>query len=337
MNIRELSEKLEKKTFSRYATLSNKTKGREIKEELCDVCTVFQIDKDRIIRSKAFRRLKHKTQVFISPVGDHFTTRLIHSLEVSQIARTIARALKINEDLVEAISLGHDLGHSPFGHVGEDVLNKICAGGFDHAKQSVRIVKKLENNGLGLNLTLETIDGILNHSKKNIPNTCEGILVKICDKIAYINHDIDDIIRANKLKIEDIPKKFRDLAGICATKRINFFIRSIINSSKNGVIKMDNETQEAFDEVLNFMYTNVYFSDIIKTEETKVPYLIEALFKYFVENIQKLPKEFQKNIETEGKDRIICDYISGMTDEFAINIFKDIFIPKSFGIKILAN
>ncbi|BED91665.1 MAG: deoxyguanosinetriphosphate triphosphohydrolase [Candidatus Improbicoccus pseudotrichonymphae] len=328
MNVRQISENLEKERLCKFAQFSRLSRGRKIEEVSCDIRTEYERDRDRIIHSKAFRRLKHKTQVFIAPIGDHFVTRLTHTIEVAQLSRTIARALRFNEDLTEAIALGHDLGHTPFGHAGEKALDIICPTGFVHSQQSVRIVEKLEK----LNLTEETLDGILNHSRNGDPFTSEGLIVRLCDKITYINHDIDDAIRANKLIPGKIPEKFKEIAGSDASERIDSLIKSILRSSFDGKILMEPAIQNAFNEVFDFMYENVYMDDESSTG-FKVSFVIESLYRYFKNNLKKIPSELQKMIDEEGEDRVVCDYIAGMTDYFAVNIFKDIFIPKSFSFR----
>ncbi|MBS4536914.1 deoxyguanosinetriphosphate triphosphohydrolase [Clostridium sp. D2Q-11] len=329
MNIREQSEKLERETLSSKAMLSSESKGREREDKKCDIRTEFQRDRDRITHSKAFRRLKHKTQVFLSPEGDHYRTRLTHTLEVSQISRTIARALLLNEDLTEAIALGHDLGHTPFGHTGERVLKKLNKKGFHHNEQSLRIVTFLENrkgNEKGLNLTYEVRDGILNHTGENTPITIEGQIVKICDRIAYINHDIDDAIRGKILKEEDLPKDCIKVLGSTHGQRINNMIIDIIENSKNNQnIIMSEEMDHYTKKLRKFMFEKVYFNKKAKKEEGKAEYIIEQLYNYYIENYNKISIEFRKN--PGDKYDIISDYIAGMTDRYAIKKFNNIFVP----------
>ena len=325
--IREQFEKTEEQTLSRFACLSAKTRGRMRPEEKCTVRTDFQRDRDRIIHCKSFRRLKHKTQVFLSPEGDHYRTRLTHTLEVSQIARTIARALRLNEDLTEAISLAHDLGHTPFGHAGERALNGIVPGGFHHYEQSVRVVDILEKNGRGLNLTYETRNGILCHTKGREADTMEGRIVRIADRIAYMNHDIDDAIRAGVLSSGDVPKDITDVLGTTTTSRINTMVMSVITNTHDDVLKMSDEVQGVFDRLHTFMFESVYSNDYAKHEETKVPELIRLLYTYFVEHCELLPEENRLVAEKDGIERAVCDYISGMTDHYATEKFKEIFIP----------
>jgi len=333
MNLREKTEEFEEKNLSPYAFKSKSSRGRIIPEEKCLVRTDFQRDRDRILHSKAFRRLKHKTQVFISPEGDHYRTRLTHTLEVSQIARTIARALRLNEDLTEAIALGHDLGHTPFGHTGEKVLNELMPGGFKHEEQSLRVVDKLEQ-GRGLNLTFEVRDGILNHTSRRNPSTLEGQVVKISDWIAYINHDIDDALRAGILKEEDLPKWPIDILGNKHAKRIDTMIKDIIlESYEKPYIKMSEEVYKATYALREFMFERVYIGSKAKSQEDKAQIMLELMFKYFVKNVDKLPDEYKKIVEKEGKERGVCDYIAGMTDSFAIYKFREIFVPSSWPLK----
>lgn len=334
MLIREQTEKLEKEILSIYATLSMNSKGREIKEEKCDIRTDFQRDRDRIIHSKAFRRLKHKTQVFLAPEGDHYRTRLTHTLEVAQIARTIAMALRLNEDLVEAISLGHDLGHTPFGHTGERILDNLHPNGFKHNLQSLRVVDFLErhNHKNGLNLTFEVREGIINHSGYNISTTLEGQIVKLADRIAYINHDIDDAIRAEIIKEEDLPDDCIGALGGSHGARINTMISDIIQTSfAKDTISMSNKIGEKTEKLREFMFENVYLNSIARTEDIKAEYIIRELYYYYLKNEDKLPVEYKsyENIDSSIEDRI-CDYIAGMTDRYVKNLFSNIFLPKEW-------
>ena len=331
MNIREYTENLELKILSPYASFSKNTLGRKQYQEKCEIRTEYQRDRDRVIHSKAFRRLKHKTQVFLSPEGDHYRTRLTHTLEVSQIARTIARALRFNEDLTEAISLAHDLGHTPFGHTGEAALNEISPSGFKHFEQSVRVVERLENGLKGLNLTKEVLNGILCHTRGEEAFTVEGRIVKIADRIAYINHDVDDAERAGILNEEDIPSDILKVLGKTRKQRINKLINSLISFSHDDVLLMDEQIQKAFDDLHSFMYANVYNSNR-KTQEKKVPYLVESLYRHFMDNLNELPYDLQVIAKEEDPNRAVCDYIAGMTDKFAVDTFKDIFIPRPWGI-----
>jgi len=333
MNIRLKTEEVEKLILSEHATFSKNSKGRLIEEPDCDIRTVFQRDRDRIIHSKAFRRLKHKTQVFISPGGDHYRTRLTHTLEVAQISRTLARALRLNEDLTEAIALGHDLGHTPFGHTGEKVLDKVNPNGFRHNEQSLRIVDFLEHNNkrVGLNLTHEVRDGILNHSGKNEPNTLEGLIVRKADRIAYINHDIDDSIRANIISADEIPVDCIKVLGETHGERINSMILDIINNSmgKNSIC-MSEEIEYYTIKLRDFMFEKVYLNRNAKKEEKKAEYIILELYKYYYKYPENLPLEHRIFCKEMGfsKEDMVCDYIAGMTDRYAINLFYNIFIPK---------
>ena len=339
MLIREKLEKIESETLSKYAQLSVHSKGRKEKEEECELRTVYERDRDRIIHCKSFRRLKHKTQVFLIPEGDHYRTRLTHTLEVSQIARTIAKSLMLNEDLTEAIALGHDLGHTPFGHAGEAVLNEILPNGFEHCDQSVRIVEKLERDGRGLNLTYEVIDGILNHRTSGTPHTLEGKIVRISDKIAYINHDIDDAITANILTEEELPRDVTDVIGHSVKTRIDFLIKNIVfNSTDKNDIVMDKIVSEAIYKLRKWLFENLYNNDnkknIAKTEEKKAQELIRILFHHYEKNIDELPAEYLSLLD-RGEDRmqVIADYISGMTDDYAIYKFKELYVPVGWKLK----
>ncbi|MDO4555217.1 MAG: deoxyguanosinetriphosphate triphosphohydrolase [Lachnospiraceae bacterium] len=329
MDIRKMQEQWEAAYLSPFASLSVNTKGRQRPEEECDVRTCFQRDRDRIIHCKSFRRMKDKTQVFLSPEGDHYRTRLTHTLEVSQISRTCAKALMLNENLTEAIALGHDLGHTPFGHAGEAELNKLCSKGFDHSRQSLRTVERIEKKGVGLNLTFEVRDGILNHQTKGNPSTLEGKIVRLCDKIAYINHDIDDAIRARILKEEDIPKKYTDLLGNRVRDRLNTMIHDLITSSMGyPEISMSEPVFQAMMGLRAFMFENVYRNPGAKTEEKKARKLLAALFEYYIENPIELSEEYRKLAETEGTETAVCDYIAGMTDRYAVMKFQELFQPR---------
>ncbi len=331
MRIREIDEQHEKDTLSKFACLSVNSKGRTIEEDHCDIRTVFQRDRDRIIHSKSFRRLMHKTQVFLSPEGDHYRTRLTHTLEVAQISRTIARALRLNEDLTEAIALGHDLGHTPFGHCGEVALNEVHKGGFRHNIQSLRVVEKIEKRGLraGLNLTKEVKDGILNHSGPNIPFTLEGQIVRLSDRIAYINHDIDDAIRAEVLDFEDIPKVFIETFGATSSERINAMILNVIKYSKDkDMIQMEEKFYEVMLRFRNFMFDNVYFNEIAKGEEGKAQHIVKSLYKYLIENPDVIRQEYDLRSENEDLSVCVKDYIAGMSDRYIVNKYKKIFIPQ---------
>ena len=332
MTIREQMEQREKECLSPYATLSINTRGRETPEEQCDIRPVFQRDRDRILHCKAFRRLKQKTQVFLLPKGDHYRTRLTHTLEVSQNARTIAKALRLNEDLAEAISLGHDLGHTPFGHAGERALNDVCPGGFRHNEQSVRVVQFLEKDGRGLNLTWEVRDGILNHQTAGHPSTLEGQIVRLSDKIAYINHDIDDAIRGGIISEEDIPKELRNTLGKNVRERLNRLIHDVItNSMDQPSIRMSDEISQAMAELRKYMFANVYQNPQAKGEEGKAVQMVEKLYLYYEDRIELLPEHNRKRIELgDSEEQAVCDYIAGMTDTYAVKKFEDIFVPKAW-------
>lgn len=317
--------------LSPYASFADKSRGRMKQEEACPIRTVFQRDRDRIIHSSAFRRLKHKTQVFLSPEGDYFRTRLTHTLEVTQIARTISRSLKLNEDLTEAIALGHDLGHTPFGHAGERALNSVCEGGFRHFDQSVRVVDVLEKSGKGLNLTDEVRNGIHCHTRGEEAYTLEGRVVKIADKIAYLNHDIDDAIRANIITENNIPLEIRETLGFNKSSRINTLVRSVIENSENkNEILLDKEIKEAFDALNDFMFKQVYTNPACKGEESKAIDMIIRMYYYFADNPDKLTNEFYDIRIKEGSKKAATDYIAGMTDRYAVSKFRELFIPKSW-------
>jgi len=331
MSIRAYLEELEEKTLSPYAHLSKNSRGRMRPEEKCSVRTDFQRDRDRIIYSKAFRRLKHKTQVFISPEGDHYRTRLTHTLEVSQIARTIARSLRLNEDLTEAIALGHDLGHTPFGHAGERVLNRMVSTGFRHNDQSVRVVSFLEKDRKGLNLTWEVLDGIQCHTGDRMPATLEGQIVRYADKIAYINHDIEDAIRGGILTEDDVPGEAAAILGRSPSQRINNMIVNIIENSADGKgIRMSPEFQKAADMLRNFMFERVYIGSAAKKEEAKAERMLEQLFSWLMKHPDYLPADFLENSENAGLEQGVTDYVAGMTDRYAERKFKEIFVPVSW-------
>jgi len=334
MNIREKLELREHELLSPFAAFSDESKGRAVPEEHCDIRPVYQRDRDRILHSKAFRRLKQKTQVYLTPQGDHYRTRMTHTLEVSQNARTIAKALRLNEELTEAIALGHDLGHTPYGHCGERVLDKLCPDGFAHNIQGVRLVELLEKNGKGMNLTYEVKDGILNHQTSSTPQTLEGKIVRLSDKIAYINSDIDDAIRAQILKAEDIPVQYTDVLGNTLRQRLNTLIHDIISCSEGrNDILMSKEVSEAFSGLRNFMFENVYTNPIAKAEEIKAEHVIEHLFNFFMGHIDSLPQEFKNLIEKGfSKERAVCDYIACMSDQYATNMYKDLTIPKIWNV-----
>ncbi|ADL33661.1 dGTP triphosphohydrolase Dgt [Butyrivibrio proteoclasticus B316] len=334
MKIREQLEEREAQILSKYATLSSESKGREIDEKPCDIRPCFQRDRDRILYSKSFRRLKDKTQVFLSPEGDHYRTRMTHTLEVSQNARTIAKALRLNEDLAEAIALGHDLGHTPFGHAGERALNEVCPFGFKHNEQSLRIVEKLENYGQGLNLTWEVRDGILNHEMDLRPATLEGRVVRLSDKIAYMHHDMDDAIRGGILVESDIPRDLAKVIGNSNREWIDTFIHDIISVSMDtDDIRMSDEVYDAFHRLRKFMFERVYTNPVAKGQEGKVEDMIKILYHYYIDHIDKIP-EYLKRMMEEGvpKERLVCDYVSSMTDRYAVAVFEEVYIPRSWGV-----
>ena len=332
MNIREQTEKIERDTLSPFACLSEKTKGRKGKAPLCDMRTEFQRDRDRIIHSKSFRRLKHKTQVFITPEGDHYRTRLTHTMEVSQIARTISRALRLNEDLVEAIALGHDLGHTPFGHAGERALNNVCPYPFEHSEQSVRLVEVLEKDGKGLNLSFEVRDGIRNHQTAGMPSTLEGKIVRLSDKIAYIHHDMDDAIRGNILQESDVPAEIRQVLGETCKERLNHMIHDIVTHSQGQPdIIMSDEVWNAMMKLRKFLFIEVYENEAVKAEEVKAVRLIETLYQYYLTRIDLLPKDYLKLVDMgTPREVAICDYIASMSDKFVIATFESFYVPKSW-------
>ena len=319
----------EKKNLSKYAFHTADTRGREKPISPSPVRTEYQRDRDKIIHSQSFRRLMYKTQVFLAPTGDHYRTRMTHTLEVTQIARIIARALRLNEDLTEAAALGHDLGHTPFGHAGENAMRKCFDPDFSHYAQSLRVVETLENDGKGLNLTWEVRDGIVNHTGSNMASTLEGVIVKYADRIAYINHDIDDACRAGILSTEDIPLELRQKLGDEHSDRINTMVMSIIKaSSDRNAITMESDIQEATNTLREFLFESVYRNPIAKSEESKAQDMLMFLFDYYVKNPDKLPPLYQKRREIDPVERCVCDFISGMTDRYAIEVFTDICVPK---------
>lgn len=338
MNIRGKIEHFEMLSLNKNAVLSVNSKGRLIDEEEDPIRTCFMVDRDRIIHSKTFRRLKHKTQVYIKTFGDHYRTRLTHTLEVSQIARTIGVGIGLNETLIEAISLGHDLGHVAFAHNGEEVLNEFLEDGFRHNEQSVRVVKKLERNGRGLNLTAEVIDGILNHSglgeANNIASTLEGRVVKYSDKIAYLNHDIDDSIRAKLLSEDDLPKEVINVLGKNHSQRIETLvqdmIRETINNLENNIfdIGQSKEVKEAMVELRKYMFKNIYLDKVLKDERDKAKFILVQLLDHYCKNENELPELYKKIAAEEGLKRAVADYIAGMSDDYCLNMFNKIFVPK---------
>jgi len=335
LNIRQMLEQREHEMLSPYAAFSDKSRGRARDEEACDIRTIFQVDRDRIIHSKAFRRLKHKTQVFLAPEGDHYRTRLTHTLEVSQIARTIAKALRLNEDLTEAIALGHDLGHTPFGHAGERALNRVCPEGFEHHLQSIRVVERLEKHGRGLNLSWEVKDGILNHKTSGRPSTLEGQIVKLCDKIAYINHDIDDAIRGKIITEDQIPKEYTDVLGTGLGERLDILTHDIIvNSAGRDYIAMSPAIEEAMYKLREYMFESVYTNKSAKDQEAQAERMIEQLFHYYNRHLELLPEEYYQRVKNQDEPahRIVCDYIAGMTDRYAVAKFKELMIPSAWSV-----
>ena len=328
MIIRETFEQMEQQTLSVYAAHSVDSRGRIRPVVPCDLRTVYQRDRDRIIHSNAFRLLKHKTQVFLAPSSDHYRTRLTHTLEVSQISRTAAKALRLNEDLTEAIALGHDLGHTPFGHVGERALDKLCENGFRHNLQSVRVVELLENEGRGLNLTYELKNGIACHSDDTAPaQTLEGQIVRICDKVAYINHDIEDAVRAGVLRDNDLPYDCLYILGRTKSERITTILRSIVEHSTDS-IRMAPEIYKAHLRLKEFMFDEVYRTPAARAQEDKAHGVMEALYDYYYDNPHKLPAFYKQVIHRFGLSRAVCDYIAGMTDYYAVELYKELFIPK---------
>ena len=334
MNIREELENAERSFLSPYASLSSCSEGRDRPEEPDDMRPVYQRDRDRILHCKSFRRLKHKTQVFLAPEGDHYRTRLTHTLEVAQIARTISKSLRLNEDLTEAIALGHDLGHTPFGHIGERTLDHLCHGGFRHYEQSLRVVEKLEN-GTGLNLTKEVRDGIAHHSGPVAPKTLEGACVARADRVAYINHDIDDALRAGILRPEDLPRSVLKTLGETHGERIETMIRDIVNESRGqAAIRMSPAIQAATDELRAFMFERVYRDSWRSQEEEKCDRLLTHLFEYYTNNIGQLPLEYIEIAYLEGPERAVADFISGMTDRYAVRLYRQLFMPSAYPIAL---
>ena len=334
MTLREQLQQREEAFLSPRACRSSQTRGRAREETECDVRTPFQRDTDRIVYSKAFRRLKHKTQVFLQPEGDHYRTRMTHTLEVSRIARTIARALALNEDLTEAIALGHDLGHTPFGHAGERLLDRVMPGGFAHYQQSVRVVERLEKNGEGLNLTWEVRNGIVCHTKGPQAATLEGQVVRLADQIAYINHDIEDALRGGVIYPMDIPLEVSRVLGFTHGARIDALVKDAVEASRGqDAIRQSPEVGEAMAALKDFMFANVYTNPLAKGEEGKAQELLLRLFEHYQKNPDELPADFQAIRQEEGVDRAECDYIAGMTDPFAVEKYKELFIPMGWTLK----
>ena len=329
--MKERTMQKEEKFLSPFALKSKDTVGRLKQEEPCPMRTDFERDRDRIIHCKAFRRLKNKTQVFFSPEGDHYRTRLTHTLNVSQIARAIARSLDLNEDLTEAIALGHDLGHTPFGHSGERILNKLSPKGFEHNLQSGRVVDFLEKDGKGLNLTREVVDGIVNHKMSCNPKTLEGKAVSLADRIAYINHDIDDAIKGGFLTKDDLPKSAIEILGDTSRQRINCMLRSIYEQSYGkNTVEMQKEVAMATKELRDFMFANVYSDKTLLNEERRADRMLTALYEYYMKSPESLPEFYLKRLNDQDIDTVLCDYISGMSDIYAVKTFNEIFVPKNW-------
>lgn len=332
LTVRERLCQNEEKFLSPYAKKSAETAGRLREEKPCDFRTEFQRDRDRIIYSNSFKRLKNKTQVFCAPEGDHYITRMTHTVDVSQIARSIARSLSLNEDLAEAIALGHDLGHTPFGHVGEKVLDKLSSTGFMHNEQSLRVVDCIEKNGRGLNLTQEVRDGILEHKSTGKPATLEGQAVSLADRIAYINHDIEDAIRAGMITEDDLPKNAVAVLGHKTKERINTAIADIYeNSYGKNSIQLSEKVMSAINELRGFMFKRVYYLTN-KAMQDRAERMLTQMFEYFMSHIDELPKGYLFRLESDGKERVVCDYLSGMTDRYAITVFENLFIPANFSL-----
>ncbi len=332
MLVREELEGLEEQLLSPMAAKASQSRGREREDIPCHYRTAFQRDRDRVIHCKSFRRLKHKTQVFLSPEGDHYRTRLTHTLEVAQIARTISRALRLNEDLTEAIALAHDLGHTPFGHAGERTLNEYMPGGFRHYEQSLRTVELLEHDGRGLNLTWEVREGIERHTNGAWSTTLEGRIVRMADRVAYINHDMDDAIRAGVLTENDIPPSIRDILGDRRTTRIDTIVTSIVENSGEE-ITMATDVEAAFNSLHEFMFDALYRNPIAKSEESKVTGLLGNMFEYYVTHPEQIPAELHGIRDTEGVERAVCDFIAGMTDNYALDVYQGLFIPRGWAVK----
>ena len=330
---RERREEAERFIIGPYGLLSKDSRGRLTPEPEDPIRTCFQRDIDRITHSKSFRRLKHKTQVFLQPEGDHYRTRLTHTLEVNRLARTVARALRLNEDLAEAIALGHDLGHTPFGHAGERALDSIHPGGFKHYEQSLRVVDILERDGRGLNLCWETRMGILHHTHGAPDDTCEAVAVRLCDRIAYINHDLDDSIRAGILTAQEVPERIRRECGERNSERINTFLQDLIANSREGELKMSPEIRDTFLFFHSFMYSDVYTNPVAKSEESKVEGILSRLYDHYTAHPEALPADFLPIVEREGRGRAACDYISGMTDGYAMEKYGELFIPFAWSVK----
>ena len=324
----------EEQTLSPYAFLTKNTRGRDHPYVPCENRTEFQRDRDRILHSKSFRRLMHKTQVFLQPEGDHYRTRMTHTLEVARIARTITRALRLNEDLSEAIAFGHDLGHTPFGHAGEVALTEVMGEPFRHNEQSLRVVDVLEKDGQGLNLTYEVRMGILGHTGDFIPETLEGQIVRTSDRIAYINHDIDDAMRAGILTEADIPAQIAEILGHSHSQRINTLVENMIeNTLLTGALGMQPDVAQAMDRLRTFMFARVYTNPVAKGEESKAKDMLCRLFEYYMKNPERLPPDFLPQLDFDGMERIVCDYIAGMTDRYAVHKYSELFIPATWQVR----
>lgn len=331
MTIRERTEQQEYQFLSPRASHAAESRGREKPIPLCDIRTDYQRDRDRVIHCKAFRRLKFKTQVFLSPEGDHFRTRLTHTLEVSQVARTLARSLRLNEDLTEAIALGHDLGHTPFGHIGERTLNSLLSDGFRHNEQSRRVVEMLERDGEGLNLTWEVRDGIEHHSGPILPATLEGECVRRADRIAYLNHDLDDALRAGILRDFELPQDCLRVLGATHGERINTMIRDVVENSENSPhLAMSPRVEEAMNGLREFMFEKVYRDGWRDPEEKRCDFILRTLFQYFSEHPGEMPEEYILITYRDGLERGVADFLSGMTDRYATRTFTELFVPSSF-------
>ncbi len=330
---REIREEAERSLICSHGMLSAESRGRLHPEEECPLRTCFQRDIDRITHSKSFRRLKHKTQVFLQPEGDHYRTRLTHTLEVTRLARTAARALQLNEDLAEAVGLGHDLGHTPFGHAGERALRDIHPGGFKHYEQSLRVIDSIEKDGQGLNLCYETRMGILNHTNGSPEDSREATLVRFADRIAYINHDLDDALRAGLLTLEDVPSEIRGALGDSNSQRINAIISDLIQNSRGDKIAMSPQMWDIYELFHNFMYERVYYNPVAKSEESKVKGIIGGIYEYYVNHSDKLPDDYKFIAERDGLERSVCDYVAGMTDKYALEVYSNIFIPMAWTVK----
>ncbi len=330
MDARQRIEELERKVLSPRAALVSETRGRERPEDPCSIRTEYQRDRDRIIHCKSFRRLKHKTHVFLAPEGDHYRTRLTHTMEVAQVSRTISRALSLNEDLTEAIALGHDLGHTPFGHIGENALSSFIDGEFKHNVQSLRVVEKLENSGSGLNLTWEVRDGILNHTGDRVPETLEGQVVRVADRIAYINSDIDDAVRAGLIGVADLPPEPIRLLGSTSSRRIDAMAHDMVDSSATSeTIRMSPGTWRLMNELRDFLFDRVYIGSIARTEENKAVRVLQALAEHYLEHPDELPEDFAPSPGEEPATKV-CDYVAGMTDRYALMKYDKLFLPRSW-------